>query len=257
MPTGLLHVEHVMGMAVSIDVRDDEVPVAALRDVIAWLHHVDATFSTYRYESPISAFGRGELELEGLSDEVRGVLDLCEQVHLDSDGAFDICAVPAPNGTRLDPSGLVKGWSIERAGAILTEAGARSFCINAGGDIVVRGEPEPGQPWVVGIRHPDDAATLAAVLEARGALAIATSATYERGAHIIVPRTGEPTTELASVTVVGPDLTWVDAYATTVFVMGLEGLEWLDRHPGYGGLVITHDGLVWSTAEMDRYRRRG
>jgi len=47
------HVEHVMGMAVSIDVRDD-VSEAGIDEVVAWLHHVDATFSTYKVDSPIT-----------------------------------------------------------------------------------------------------------------------------------------------------------------------------------------------------------
>ena len=67
------------------------------------------------------------------------------------------------------------------------------------------------------------------VLDVVGPAAVATSATYERGAHIVDPRTGQPTTDLASVTVVGPDLTIVDAFATAIFVMGLPGLQWLDQ----------------------------
>ena len=46
-------------------------------------------------------------------------------------------------------------------------------------------------------------------------------------------------------TIVGPDLAAADAYATTVFVMGVEGLTWLHRqHPAYAGMVITHDERV-------------
>ncbi len=44
--------------------------------------------------------------------------------------------------------------------------------------------------------------------------AVATSGTYERGAHVLNPFTGRPATELVSVTVVGPELTTADAYAT-------------------------------------------
>ena len=93
------------------------------------------------------------------------------------------------------------------------------------------------------------------VLDVVGPAAVATSATYERGAHIIDPRTGQPTTELASVTVVGPDLTTVDAYATAIFVMGLPGLEWLARHPGYDAMAITHDARVHSTPGFSAWRR--
>ena len=254
----LVHVEMVMGMAVSIDVRDGPLGQAEVRaavtDVVQWLHHVDATFSTYKEDSPISRIGRGELAMADADDEIRSVLAMCEALNADTDGAFDILSVPAPNGTHLDPSGVVKGWSIERAAGILTERGVQHFCLNAGGDIAVRGAAGPGEPWRIGIRHPDEPLKSAAVLEANGPLAIATSATYERGAHIIDPSTGEPTTDVASVTIVGPDLTFADAYATAVFVMGVAGLRWLDKHPAYGGFVITHDATTWSTPVFDRYR---
>ncbi len=248
------HVEFVMGMAVSIDIRDLATPREAITDVVEWLHHVDRTFSTHKPESPISAMGRGELSLDDAGDEIVGVLRLCESLRNDSDGVFDVFEVPAPNGTRFDPSGLVKGWSIERAAEILERHGCLNFCINAGGDIAIRGNPTANEPWRVGIRHPDQAQSLALVINASRRLGIATSATYERGAHIIDPRTDTYTTDLASVTIVGPDLTLADAYATTVFVMGLNGLDWLTRHNGYDGYLITHDDMTYWTDGFNQYR---
>jgi thiamine biosynthesis lipoprotein len=251
---GRHHVEFVMGMAVSIDIRDRDVPDNAVADVVAWLHHVDATFSTYDEDSPITALGRGTMTLDEAGPEIRSVLQLCESLRADSGGVFDVFAVPAPNGTTLDPSGLVKGWSIEHAAEILEQHGCSNFCINAGGDIAIRGNPAPGEPWRIGIRHPDVADAVASVVVGRGRLAIATSATYERGAHIIDPRCGEPTTAIASATVVGPDLTIADAYATIVFVMGLDGLDWIESHPDYEAYVITHDDTTQWTDGFVRYR---
>lgn len=252
------HVELVMGMAVSIDVRDDldtSLTAHAVADVVRWLHHVDATFSTYKPESPISLLGTGRLALDDMSPEVLGVLALCEDLRDDTDGAFDALVVPAPNGSTLDPSGVVKGWCIERAAELLEGHGLHDFCINAGGDIALRGNPTPGEPWRIGIRHPDEADKSAAVVVGAERLAVATSATYERGAHIIDPATGTPTADLASVTIVGPDLTYADAYATSVFVMGLDGLNWLiERHPDYAGFVITWDGRAVSTPNFAEHR---
>lgn len=256
---GTAHVEHVMGMAVSFDVRDEVAP-AAMREAVEWLHHVDATFSTYRVESPISRFGLGDLSIDELvsgdeGDEIAEVLALCELFHEESGGVFDVTAVPAPNGSSFDPSGLVKGWSLDRAAAILERHGARDFTVNGGGDIAIRGERAPGVPWSIGVRHPWEADTMAAVLELRGPCAIATSATYERGAHIIDPRTGERTADVASMTIVGPDLTVVDVCATTAFVLGISGLEWLmATHPECEGFVITLDGLTYETPGFDRLR---
>ena len=113
----------------------------------------------------------------------------------------------------VDPSGLVKGWAVEEAVAILLRAGGRNFAVNAGGDIVVRGGPAPGRAWRVGIQHPEIRQAMAAVLEVRD-LAVATSGAYERGEHVIDARSGAPPTDLLSATVVGPSLTFADAYAT-------------------------------------------
>lgn len=249
--TGLHHVEHVMGMAVSIDVRDDIDP-ASITDVVQWLHHVDSTFSTYRIDSPVSRFGLGLCSTDDLDDEVRGVLALCDEMYDLTDGMFDIASVPAPNGSHLDPSGLVKGWSLERAAELLESHGAANFVVNGGGDLAVRGRPSPDEDWGIGVRHPSDIASLAAVIGVHGRTAVATSGTYERGAHIIDPRTGAPTAELASVTIVGTDLTQVDVWATTVFAMGLDGLTWLlDHRPECEGFAITHDGRTFATPGFD------
>jgi thiamine biosynthesis lipoprotein len=244
-----------MGTAVSFDIRDSAPDDSGLAEAVRWLHHVDETFSTYLPDSPISRLGRGEIALEDLDDEVGDILLLCERLREDTQGAFDAFAVPAPNGTTLDPSGVVKGWSIERAAQILEAHGHTDFSINAGGDIALRGHAAPGTPWTVGIRHPDDRDQIAMVLELVGPAAVATSATYERGAHIIDPSTAQPTTELASVTVIGPDLTLVDAYATALFVMGPRGLDWVARHPGYEAMAITHDARVLQTRGFGAQRR--
>ena len=252
--TGRHHVEQVMGMAVSIDIRDPDCPAEAVQDVVEWFHHVDDTFSTHKHESPISAIGRGEVSFAETTDEIREVLRLCEAVRIETDGAFDAFEVPAPNGNRFDPSGLVKGWSVQRAAEILESYDSSNFCINAGGDIVLRGRPDPAERWRVGIRHPDDAGMLALVITGRDRLAIATSATYERGAHIVDPRIRQSATSLASATVVGPDLTFADAYATAVFVMGLDGLDWISTRPGYDAYVITHDDRTHWTPGFAEYR---
>ncbi len=242
------HLEHVMGTAIGIDVLLPTPARPAIDEVVRWFHHVDDTFSTYKETSEISRFGRGELSIADLSVETEDVLLRCLDLSEATGGAFDAFAVPAPNGTRLDPSGYVKGWAVERAAALLEGAGARDLCINAGGDVVLRGCARGGRPWRVGIRHPCQPDKVATVITAVGPLAIATSATYERGAHIVDPASGQPTTTLVSATVIGPDLGYADAYATALFVMGIDGLDWIEAQPGYEAYVITHEDTThWTT----------
>jgi thiamine biosynthesis lipoprotein len=129
---------------------------------------------------------------------------------------------------------------------MLVAEGARNLCVHAGGDVRVRGERAPGQAWRVGIQHPHLRDRTAAVLHARD-LAVATSGAYERGAHIVDPRTGEPPEGVLSVTVLGPDLGTADAYATAAFAMGLEGPAWTAGLDDYEALTILSDGRVLST----------
>ena len=109
----LVRVEHVMGMAVSLDLADP-LPAPELErladEVFAWLRLVDTTFSTYKADSEISRLGRGELRREDCSPMVGEVLDRCAQLWDETRGYFDIMA-----GGRLDPSGYVKGWAVQRA----------------------------------------------------------------------------------------------------------------------------------------------
>ncbi len=240
--TRAVRVEPVMGTVVSVDVRDPGEWSAAMDLVVAWFHRVDAVFSTFRPDSQVSRLGRGEIGEAECDADVREVLALCAEVAATSRGCFDIRA-----GGRLDPSALVKGWSVERAAAMLRRAGARHFFIAAGGDVVAAGGAAPGRPWRVGIRHPERGDRVAAVL-AVSDLAVATSGAYERGAHIIDPRSGLPANgDLLSMTVTGPSLTYADALATAAFVMGEAGAAWVPERRGYDAFAVTRDRRsVWT-----------
>lgn len=245
-----VRVEQIMGTAISLDLRSPAVPRDAVEAAFDHLRDIDARFSTYRADSEISRLGWGELSAADCSPDVREVLARCEDLRALSRGYFDVRAHRADG--RLDPSGFVKGWAVERAAAILDDAGAQNYCLNAGGDVIARGEPEPGSPWRVGIRHPEIPDRVATVLEARD-LAVATSGGYERGDHIGDPHTGRPANGLLSMTVVGPSLAEADACATAAFAMGEAGLSWIATLPGYAGCMITASRrLVW-TEEFGRY----
>jgi thiamine biosynthesis lipoprotein len=264
---GIRRAEEQWGTVISLDVRDvgtrlDERSVAEVVDAcFAWFRRVDDLFSTWRPDTEIMCIGRGELRPDDASPEVREVLDLCEQMRLETHGAFDIRAgadpalSPRPGRAPVDPSGLVKGWAVARAGQMLGDAGARNFFVSAGGDLVADGHPQDGGAgWRVGVQHPWERDRVAAVL-AVSDRAVATSGCYERGEHIIDPRSGRPAHGLASVTVVGPDLALADAYATATMVLGPdEGMRWLATRIGYEGMAIGDDRVVTTTPGLERYR---
>jgi thiamine biosynthesis lipoprotein len=238
----VVHVEHCMGTVFSIDIRDPGAWGDAIGDVVAWLHRVDALFSTYKDGSEITRLRRGELPVEDADPLVAQVLGLCDRLETATDGYFTALWNGEP-----DPTGLVKGWAIERASRVLREHGSHHHSINGGGDIQLAGEAAPGQPWRVGISDPLDRTRILTVVTGRD-FAVATSGNAERGTHIINPKTGTPAGDLAGVTVVGRDLTHVDAYATAAFAMGSRALAWLEALAGHEAIVVGADGTSRTTS---------
>jgi thiamine biosynthesis lipoprotein len=244
-------VELVWGSAISVDVRDSA-DASLLDTVFDWFEEVDRLFSTWRNDSEIVRYASGEIGRGELDARVVSVLNLAEAVRIETNGAFDVTAtarMPEPHEAgwcSIDPSGLVKGWAVEQAASMLEGQGASAFWINAGGDVLTRGSPSPDAEWRVGIQHPWQLEAVATVLQLRDG-AVATSGRYERGDHVIDPRTGEPARGLASVTVVGNDLARADAYATAAMALGPDGLDWLAGRSDLDAMAITDDQLVWTT----------
>lgn len=182
----------------------------------------------------------------GLDDcppQVGDLLKVSEAVEHDSGGYFTTTL-----DGKLDLTGVVKGWAVERASEILRAGGSRAHTVNGGGDLQLVGEPRPGRPWRIGVAHPLRPGALATVVTVGGDHAVATSGTAERGNHIIDPRTGRPASELASVTLVGQRLTTVDAYATAAFAMGNAARDWVERMAGCDAFAVTRHGRCWWTS---------
>ena len=237
-----------MGTMVSIDVRPGSVPrqevFLALAAAKRVLHQVDAVFSTWKKDSPLSRLRRGEVELAETPPDVAEVLERCNEAKRLSAGWFDPWAMPGG----VDPTGLVKGWAADRALQVIAATGVQGVMVGAGGDVVFRGEPEPGRPWRIGVQNPFDRGSIVAVVEAPGA--VATSGTYERGDHVLDPHTGRPATAAASATVTGTELDVTDALATGLLACGPPGLSHFEQLAGYEAMVISPDGSRTSTARF-------
>lgn len=233
-----------MGTVFTFDVRDPGSYSEPIDDVIDWLRRIDSIFSTYKVDSAISQLNRGERRLADCPAEIVEVLGLCADMERETDGYFS----SRWNGT-IDPTGLVKGWSVDRASMMLTAYGSAAHAVNGGGDIRVAGG---NKPWNIGITDPlrrGDCITSIVATD----LAIATSGTAERGAHVVDPYTRRPATTFASVTVVGPDLTVADAYATAAMAMGERALTWLTACPRYEAFFVDNAGDCYRTPGFGRY----
>jgi thiamine biosynthesis lipoprotein len=235
-------VEQIMGMPISVlcrgaDARGARVEAIA-RGVFEELRSIDAEFSPYRPDSAVARLQRGETTAEQSTGRLRAVVDRTERWPGLTGGRFD---AHRPDGT-WDPSGLVKGWAVERAAARLADACELDWCLNAGGDVLLH--CAPGRSLVVGIAHPfDHGRVVASVALQAGALA--TSGIGARGAHIYDPALGAAAAgDLVSVTVTGPSLEAADVLATAAFVAGRGWRDLLAGFPGYAGLAIDRFGRI-------------
>ncbi len=233
-------VEHLMGLPVSVALRGRYAEGRRADDawaaVVADLSEVDRVFSTFRPDSFVSRLDRGEVLAADGPPEVAEVLALGERARRESGGAFDVV-----RDGRLDPSGVVKGWAVERAARHLRALADTDFCLSAGGDMVVHVADPDGADWRIGIEDAHDPLRLVAVVALREG-AVATSGLAHRGSHVVDARTGRPPVRLASVTVVGPSLTTADLDATTALALDDAAPRWLAARPGRTAYLQWADG---------------
>ncbi len=191
----------------------------------------------------------GESSFVPTDEELAKLLPLVNyrQVILDENG------LTLPAGYRLDLGGVAKGYIVDQALLVMQRNGATAGLISAGGDVAGFGERPDGGAWVIGIQHPRQPEKLFGTLPLNNA-AVATSGDYERYFeldgiryhHLLDPATGYPARGLTSVTILAPACAEADAWATAIFVLGLEaGLALLEEQPGLEGLLLyeTEDGL--------------
>ncbi len=243
----------MMGMPVTVEVVGDNDAAAHMRAVFDYFIEIDNRFSTYKAESEISAINYHGLPENEWSADMKEVFRCAEETKQASDGYFDI---RTKAGT-YDPSGIVKGWAIWKAGIMLAARGAKDHFIDAGGDIQVAGKNSEGKKWRVGIRDPfgkgKERDRVVKVVEVTDE-GVATSGTYIRGQHIYDPhRRDEPLTDIVSLTVIGPNIYEADRFATAAFAMGRQGIEFIERQKELEGYMIDAGGMATMTSGFGKY----
>ena len=242
----------VWGTIVDVDCYSQSVGGAeldrAMESVITFCEDVDRNFSTYKDGSWVSRLRRGAVAIEDAPDDVQEVWNLCVQAREISGGAFDPWAVEGG----FDPSGLVKGWAADKCADLLVAAGVQHVQVNAAGDLALRGgwfdsDNSEIKPWSIGVVNPDNKHEVVKVYQITDG-AIATSGTYERGAHISDPHNGMIAIGAKSATVVGSEGWLCDAMATAVMVDGTDAAQWFGQPElaGYQVFAVNrHEQTAW------------
>lgn len=232
-----------MGMPIELEIIAPEAE-AILESTFSLFTAVDARFSTYKSDSEISQMNRGEISKGEESEEMREVLALAEKTRQETGGYFDIRRLDG----QIDPSGIVKGWAILATEKLVRAAGCENYFLNVGGDIASAGVDEAGAQWRVGIRNPFATSEIVKVIVPKGQ-GVATSGSYERGAHIYNPlRPTDALNELVSLTVIGPDVLEADRFATAAFAMGKQGLAFIEARAGLEAYAILPDKTALMTS---------
>ena len=157
-------------------------------------------------------------------------------------------------GVRIDLGGIGKGHAVDRGIALLQGRGVQHALVTAGGDSRIIGD-RFGQPWVVGIRHPDRKDEVIAKIPLEDA-AISTCGDYERYFdengmryhHILDPHTGQSASKVRSATIIGPTATRTDGLSKTAFVLGAErAIEIYEKLGDVDAVLVKPDGTVLYT----------
>jgi thiamine biosynthesis lipoprotein len=221
-------------MPVSIHLRGDSVDEPEAEQAVAQafrtLREMDGIFSTYREDSDLMRLRREEVDVSSCSPLMHEALAIGERAERLTRGAFTTLLPTGDGDLAFDPTGFVKGWAVDLAARALAHLPRISYCLNAGGDLLIGAHP--GMPligddaisWRVGIEDPHDRSQIASTVSLTHG-AVATSGTAARGAHLYDPAAGKLIGRSGSVTVIGPTMLWADVWATALFVGGEQTRE--------------------------------
>lgn len=170
----------------------------------------------------------------------------------------------------LDCSSIAKGYGCDKVAEYLRSKGVENYMVEIGGEIVVKGRNPRGQKWKIGVNKPvnDSLAVnhdMQAVLNISDC-AMATSGNYrnfyikdgKKYAHTVDPKTGYPIQHnILSATVIAPDCTTADAFATAFMVMGLDrARKVLDKRSDVIAYFICSgdngENMVWCSPKLER-----
>ncbi|MEI8130592.1 MAG: FAD:protein FMN transferase [bacterium] len=238
-----------MGMPATIEIVDAGATQESLDMVFDFFNSVDERFSPYKTDSELSRYNRGEIAEGDLSEQMKYIFVLAEKTKNDTNGYFDM----RHNGT-CDPSGIVKGWAIHEGANLLRAKGFQNFYVEIAGDIEVSGHNTDGAPWSIGIRNPFKREEIVKVVHLSSG-GIATSGTAIRGDHIYNPKGDARPNDIASITVIGPNVYEADRFATPAFAMGGDGIQFIEALPNSEGYMIDTKGIATMTSGFTKFTR--
>jgi thiamine biosynthesis lipoprotein len=217
----------VMGTIASVQVREKQ----DMKDVEAAakhsFSHIEKLLNRFDPSSELSTLKslNDDEVIKKASLSVRKCYEAAFLVSRLSGGAFD----PRWRGKEtLDLGAIAKGFALDEAALFYAKKASENsgdVLIDLGGNLIsVKGS------WKTGVKSPNGKG-FASFFSLSSGEAVATSASYYRGAHIRDARTGNVVSNgVLSVTVISKSAMWADALSTVLFILGPnEGMEFLKK----------------------------
>jgi thiamine biosynthesis lipoprotein len=164
------------------------------------------------------------------------------------------------SGMAVTLDAIAKGYIIDAGVGMLNTLGFEKVFVEAGGDLMAAGTKDSDLPWKVGLQAPRAEMVRQITTINVENKAVATSGDYMQAYtpdflnhHIIDPRIGSSSVELASVSVIAPKVVLADGFATAVMVMGTKGLQLIETLPDCEAFAISKDLVVFKTSGFQEY----
>jgi FAD:protein FMN transferase len=264
----------------------------AAQAAIAEVQRIEAKYSRYRPDSVVSLLNAAGCGVwQAIDTETAQLLAFADSCYRQSEGLFDITsgvlrrvwdfrALQPPSaeaiasvlpmigwqyvdrradaicflrdGMEVDFGGFGKEYAADRAAAVLLTHGVTHGFVDLGGDVVVSGAQEGGQPWTLGIRHPRRVGELAMQCDIASG-AVATSGDYERYlefnevryCHILSPKNGRPAHGFQSVTVFAPTCLVAGAMSTIAMLKPADAAQFWLAQSGLRAIAIGGEGRLY------------
>lgn len=216
----------------------------------------------------VKAWGFGPDSQKNFSESIRD--SLLKLVGMDKVRLINGRVVKDDPGITLDFNAIAQGYSVDVISNYFTRLGIKSYLVEIGGEVRVRGN-KGGILWRIGIDRPADnnmlpGNDLQAIISLEDQ-SLATSGNYrkffvENGikySHTIDPRTGYPArNQLLSATIIADSCSTADGIATACMVMGKDKtIEFLEFHQEFEAFLVYSDSSgnfkTWSTTNLKNY----
>lgn len=189
---------------------------------------------------------------------------------------MDKCTLGSENGkmwldggVKLDAAAIAKGFGCDVVAKALSDNGCNDYCVEIGGEVVVRGLSPRGDKWRIGVNKPEEDTTcmnaeIEKIMELTDC-AMATSGNYRnfyevdktKVGHTVDPRTGKlAKTDMLSATIIADRCIVADAWATACMVAGVrQATEWMMNHQELSAFFIYEENGEMKTITITKGKK--